>query len=206
MEWIIGNHFLIKNTTSSESSLSPIPTLVSVAVNVAQKDRTKMSLNQVVTYESVCSIFLLKPANDNENNSMSIGTYFANAARSISFMNSTGSQHNISYKYLLSSKNKCLWIFKYSPCNYSSNSNFSYKSHASSLTSKPQFFSFDQIVYHQNILFLTSINIYACLFPVWHQTSQIVHHQSWLDISIKILRSESWAPCTRTGLYRNNFC
>ena len=41
-----------KNTTSSEDASSPIPTMVSIALKVAQEDGKKLD-QKIVTYESI---------------------------------------------------------------------------------------------------------------------------------------------------------
>jgi len=127
------------NTASSEDALNPIPTMASIAVKVATEDGTKLDQKQIVTYESICSTFLLQLINDGEDDSTSIGSYFANAAASISSMHSTGSQQDISCETSLSSNydiftndSACSSAFD------STNSDFSYKSHTSSLLSQSQ--------------------------------------------------------------------
>ena len=40
-----------KNTTSSEEASSPIPTMVSIVLKVAQEDGTKLDKKYIVTYE-----------------------------------------------------------------------------------------------------------------------------------------------------------
>ena len=92
-----------KNTTSNEEATSPIPTMASIALKVAREDGTKLDEKQIVTYESICSTFLLQLVNDGEDDSTSIGTFFANAAASISSMHSTCPKHDISCESSLSS-------------------------------------------------------------------------------------------------------
>ena len=69
-----------KNTTPNGGDVSPIPTMASIAVKVVQEDGTKLDQNQIVTYESMCSAFILQLVNDGEDDSTYIVSYFANVA------------------------------------------------------------------------------------------------------------------------------
>ena len=64
-----------KNTTTNEDALNPIPTIASIAVKVAQEEGTKLDQKQIVTYETICSTFLLQLVNEGEDDSTSIGTF-----------------------------------------------------------------------------------------------------------------------------------
>ena len=60
------------NTTSSKDASSHIPTMAFIELKVAQEDGTNLDQNQIVTYESICSTFLLQLVNDGEDNSTSV--------------------------------------------------------------------------------------------------------------------------------------
>ena len=53
-----------KNTTSNDDDLNPIPTIASVAVKALQEEGTKLDEKQIVTYETICSTFLLQLVNE----------------------------------------------------------------------------------------------------------------------------------------------
>ena len=121
MVWIIGNHFLISNNnTSTGNAPSAIPTMASIALKVAREDGTKLDFKQCVTYETICSTFLLQLVNAGQDDSTSIGSYFAHAAASTFSANSTSVEHDSSCGSISS--------------NYSSSSNstLSYESQTSS--------------------------------------------------------------------------
>lgn len=92
-----------KNTTSNEDALNPIPSIASIAMKAAQEEGTKLDQKQIVTYETICSTFLLQLVNEGEDDATSIGSYFANAAASLSSNHSTDSQRDISSEHSLSS-------------------------------------------------------------------------------------------------------
>ena len=73
-----------------------ISTVASIAAKVAWEDSTTLDLKQIITYESICSKFLLQLVNDGEDHSTYIVRYFANAAPSNSSMYPTDSKHNLS--------------------------------------------------------------------------------------------------------------
>ena len=120
-----------KNTTSNDDDLNPIPTIASVAVKALQEEGTKLDEKQIVTYETICSTFLLQLVNEGVDDSTSMGSYFANAAESLSSKYSTNSQRDISCEDSLSSMDCSLSI-------NSTNSDFGDGSHSYSLLSQSQ--------------------------------------------------------------------
>jgi len=113
--------------------------MVSIAFKVDREDGTKLDPKPIVTYETICSTFLPELVNDGEDNSISVGGYFANTAASISSMYSTDSQHDIGCEYSLSSTDTI--STNSSACSLSvgsTNSDFSSGSHTSSLLSQSQ--------------------------------------------------------------------
>ena len=85
------NSMFNKDAQTYDSDSSEISSMTSIAAKVAKEDDTKLDLKQGITYESLCSMFLLQLVNDCEDYSTSIGSYFANAAASNSSTHSTDS-------------------------------------------------------------------------------------------------------------------
>ena len=69
-----------KNRPIEPMGQNSIPTIASIATKAALEDGIHLDEKQIVTYETICSTFLLKLVNDGDDDSTSVGTYFANAA------------------------------------------------------------------------------------------------------------------------------
>ena len=59
-----------------------IPTMSSIVIQAMQDDETKLDEKQLVTYEAICSTFLLALINDGDDETTPLGSYFATAAQS----------------------------------------------------------------------------------------------------------------------------
>ena len=121
-----------KNKSSNEDTLSPIPTMTSIAVKVALEDGTKLDSKQIVTYETICSTFLLQLVNDGEDDSSSIGNYFTNAATSVPSIHSTDSGVSNTCESSMSHEDDTSSISSKSSSSTDTNiSNMSYQSNTS---------------------------------------------------------------------------
>ena len=90
------NPLFNKHVTTYDDDSYDIPTVACIAVKVAQEGGKNLDLKQIITYESICSTFLLQLVTDGGDHSTTIGSYFANVAASNSSTHSTDSEHNFS--------------------------------------------------------------------------------------------------------------
>ena len=120
-----------------DNNSGEIPTMVSIAANIAWEDGTQLDLKQVITYESICSTFLLRLVNADENQSTSIGSYFENTAPSNSSTHAADFKHNFSSASSSDSTNSNL-SYNSDESSFVTNSSFSDRGNQSSLASKSQ--------------------------------------------------------------------
>ena len=110
--------------TPDDDISSPIPTIASIATKASREDGTELDMKQLITYETICSTFLLQLLNDGEDDSTSMGRYFANATESAPhiYPDSSSCDSSLSSKDESSSFSACSFSGS-STCKSSSSSN-----------------------------------------------------------------------------------